>query len=239
MNLPDYVRPIEKEAKFKFKCHAGLKCFTDCCRELELALSPYDLLRLKKALSLTSGEFLERHAVIEFEDDDRFPRVYLGMVDDGKASCPFVKETGCIIYIDRPGACRTYPVGRGASMAKNKQVVAKYVLMKEPHCHGFDSSQNQTIDEWEEDQQIKLYNRFNDELMVLSQHPKIKTGQRLSQEQADQYVNTLYDIDRFREIIANNHPSEVDLLGFSLNDLLNDDTILLSYAIQWFAKKLF
>jgi len=239
MNLPDHVKPIEKEAKFRFKCHAGLRCFTDCCRELELALSPYDLLRLKNALAMSSHDFLERHAIVEFEDDDQFPRVYLGMVDDGRASCPFVKENGCMIYVDRPGACRTYPVGRGASMKKNQEIAAKYVLLNEPHCHGFDDSQQQTIDEWEEDQQIKLYNRFNDELMVISQHPRVKTGQRLNKEQADLYINTLYDLERFRTDIIKSKPTDQELFGFALDDILKDETILLSYAIKWLASKLY
>ena len=239
MNLPDHVRPIEKEAKFKFQCHSVLKCFTDCCHELELALSPYDVLRLKSALNLRSRDFLDRHAIIEFENEDQFPRVYLGMVDDGKASCPFVQEDGCIIYGDRPAACRTYPVGRGSSMTKNKKVVAKYVLLKEPHCHGFESSQNQTIDEWEEDQQIKLYNHYNDLLMAINQHPKIKTGQRLSQDQANLYINTLYDIDQFRSNIVAQNLSDNELYGFNPDEIKNDQTILLNYAIEWLARKLF
>jgi len=237
MNLPDNVKPIEKEARFHFRCHAGLKCFTDCCRQLELALTPYDVLRLKGALKLSSTEFLERHAIVEFEEGDSFPRVYLGMVDDGKASCPYVRESGCLIYVDRPGACRTYPVGRGAAMGKDKKVTSRYVLLKEPHCHGFDAQEKQTIDEWEEDQQISLYNRFNDELMLINQHPKIRAGKRLNQKEADLYISTLYDLDQFKERIVD--LPEEELNGHKVAELKGDDTLLLSFAIEWLARKLF
>ena len=239
MNLPNHVRPIEKEAKFTFRCHAGLKCFTDCCRDLELALTPYDVFRLRQALAIGSRDFLDRHTLIEFAEEDQFPRVYLGMVDDGKASCPFVQTDGCFLYADRPAACRTYPVGRGASMAKNKKVMTRYVLLHEPHCHGFDSSRSQTIAEWEDDQQITLYNHFNDLLMAINQHPKIKTGQRLSPQQADLYINTLYDLDGFRSKIVTRLPPDENLHGLQMNELLHDDSILLTYACTWLCKQLF
>ncbi len=237
MKLPDHVRPIEKEARFKFKCHAGLKCFTDCCRELELFLTPYDVLRLRKALKLNSSQFMNNHAIVEFDSDDQFPRVYLGMVDDGRASCPFVKSSGCILYTDRPGACRTYPVGRGAAMSQNKKIVAKYVLLKEPHCFGFDDVQDQTIDEWEKDQEIRLYNNYNDLLMSITQHPKIR-GNRLSQKQADLYIKTLYYLDDFREDLKNSPPPADQLFNYNIDDILSKDTILLEYAIKWLSTKL-
>jgi len=48
--LPRNVTRIEKEETFHFSCHPSIGCFTDCCRQLELALTPYDILRLKKGL---------------------------------------------------------------------------------------------------------------------------------------------------------------------------------------------
>ena len=46
---------LSLESKFHFHCHAGLACFNQCCRTPTIVLSPYDLLRLKQALGLSSG----------------------------------------------------------------------------------------------------------------------------------------------------------------------------------------
>jgi len=35
------------KSKFKFECHKGVKCFTKCCRGINIVLTPYDIIRLK------------------------------------------------------------------------------------------------------------------------------------------------------------------------------------------------
>ena len=51
---------LTEESRFQFDCHQGLECFTRCCHGIQIMLPPYDILRLKKALNLTSEEFLSR-----------------------------------------------------------------------------------------------------------------------------------------------------------------------------------
>ncbi len=215
--LPEH-QPLKADEVFRFNCHAGISCFTDCCRQLELALTPYDVLRLKKALGLTSGQFLEQYAVIEFEPEDLYPRVYLGMVDDGRASCPFVGNEGCGVYDDRPGACRTYPLGRGASLEAQGDE-ALHILIREPHCHGFAEDREQTLSQWQNGQNLREYNRYNDEMLAIINHPALPAGRRMSREQADDFILCLYDLDRFREKAAAGN---------------KNDTELLSLAIKWF-----
>ena len=43
---------------FKFKCHPGISCFTQCCRGINIILTPYDVIRLKRRLDLPSDQFL-------------------------------------------------------------------------------------------------------------------------------------------------------------------------------------
>ncbi|MCA1766096.1 MAG: YkgJ family cysteine cluster protein, partial [Desulfobulbaceae bacterium] len=114
IGLPRNVRRLGDQETFRFSCHPGVPCFTECCRQLDLALSPYDVLRLRRGLGIPAAEFLDRYAVVEKSEEEPFPTVFLAMVDDGRAACPFVTERGCSVYQDRPGACRAYPVGRGA-----------------------------------------------------------------------------------------------------------------------------
>ena len=46
--------------QFTFACHSGLECYTTCCRDVNIMLTPNDVIRMKKALGLTSTEFLHK-----------------------------------------------------------------------------------------------------------------------------------------------------------------------------------
>ncbi|MDD5757964.1 MAG: YkgJ family cysteine cluster protein [Desulfobulbaceae bacterium] len=218
------AQPLDAAASFKFHCHPGVPCFTDCCRELELALSPYDVLRLRKSLSLSANDFLERYAIIEFGPDDLYPKVYLTMIDDGRASCPFVDpSTGCRVYADRPSACRTYPVGRGVSLDEQGTLHEQFILLHEEHCHGFAEEQTQTIANWQDDQQSKEYNRFNDLLLpLLKPAADSQSLVRFSDEQATLYIDTLYNLDLFKKKYLPDYALSAD-----------DQPALLSHALNW------
>jgi len=141
--VPDLVSSVEPGERFFFLCHKQLHCFTDCCRELELALSPYDVLRLRWATGLTSDELHRRYIIEDKSPGSCFPEFYLTMVDDGRASCVFVTPEGCSIYQNRPGACRTYPLGRGVTRSGDT-ISEQFILLREPHCHGFNEQRVQT-----------------------------------------------------------------------------------------------
>jgi len=191
------VSNLDRDQPFSFRCGPGLTCFTDCCRQLELALTPYDVLRLACHLNISGGEFLERYAVTETSDQDAFPLVYLGMVDDGQASCPFVSAVGCTVYSNRPGACRTYPLGRGARLGPDNRTNDFYVLVTEPHCHGFAECSTQTVTTWLADQELSPYNEFNDLTMAILQHPSIRGGFRPNAGQRARYLEVLYRLTGF------------------------------------------
>ncbi len=220
-NLPESVKALPADEHFQFACHPGVSCFTECCRELELALTPYDVLRLRRALNTTSHAFLDQHAVIEFNNDAPYPIVYLGMVDNGRGQCPFVDVNGCRVYDNRPGACRTYPLGRGASLtAKGENAI--HVLIREPHCQGFAEGKRQCVPDWQTDQEITLYNKSNDEMLAILNHPALINDARMTQEQADSFILSLYNLDIFKEQLSAPETSNMP------------DEALLSYAINWF-----
>ncbi len=195
ISLPQNVRKLGVKERFRFACHCGVPCFTDCCRQLDLALTPYDVLRLRQALGISCTEFLDRYTMVELTDDDIFPQVFLTMVDDGRASCPFVSEDGCSVYADRPGACRTYPVGRGAYMDDNDQPADFHVLLSEPHCRGLEDGPERSVADWNTDQDIAVYNEYNDLVMAIIHHKRIKEGFRPNEEQQQRYLNVLYNPD--------------------------------------------
>ncbi len=189
--LPHQAEPLEEETRFNFRCHPGVDCFTECCRELELALSPYDALRLRRNLGLSAQEFMERHAVVEFTPDDPYPQVYLAMLDDGRASCPFVGPEGCRVYPDRPAACRAYPLGRGVSLRPDGQRREHLVLVREDHCRGFAEPRPQTAQDWQQDQGLAEYNAASDRLLALLTGTDGRL-RRLSVEEGELYLDQLY-----------------------------------------------
>ncbi|MEW6594896.1 MAG: YkgJ family cysteine cluster protein [Thermodesulfobacteriota bacterium] len=229
--LSDHVRPLTEDERFRFRCHPGVSCFTECCRELELALSPYDVVRLARRLGIATSLFLDRYAIVEQGEGDPFPRVFLAMVDDGRASCPFVSPQGCTVYEDRPAPCRTYPLGRGASLREDGSVTVLHVLLSEPHCRGFAENEEQDVALWTADQELLPYHRMNDLLLRLLQHPRIKAGWQPSESRCRQYLATLYDLDRFRNELPAATPDREALLA--------DDGKLLAFAVDHLIRELY
>lgn len=230
----DQVSRLHPGEMFSFLCHKRVGCFTLCCRELELALTPYDVLRLRLATGLSSAELHQRYIIEERTPEEIFPRFYLTMVDDGKASCVFVNEEGCSIYPHRPGACRTYPLGRGTTRVQG-QISEQFVLLREPHCKGFKEKSVQTPKSFMQSQELAPFNLFNDRLTAITQHLRIKEGMRLSAAQLDLYKLALYDLDTFRSQLQN------DLIESPLtvpDSIYEDDERLLDFSLD-FIEKLF
>jgi len=234
--LPEQISSrIERGESFSFRCHCAVRCFTDCCRELELELTPYDVLRLRHATGLDSSELHRRYIIEEPCPDNGFPRFYLTMVDDGSASCVFVTKDGCSIYRDRPGACRTYPLGRGVSRSA-AGVSEQFILLKEPHCKGFEESTAQTVESFMDSQELEPYNRFNDMLTEITQYVPAPGGAQLSDNHRRLYKLALFDIDLFRAGLRARH--EKAPLG-AMEQILDDDEALLEYGITFVRKVIF
>jgi Fe-S-cluster containining protein len=232
--LPEHVEDLKPGEPFAFDCHKGVSCFTHCCRQLELALSPYDVLRLRVATGLHSAELLERYIIREDDPTETFPRFYLSMVDDGQSSCIFVGPEGCRIYAHRPGACRTYPMGRAATLKKTA-LEEHFVLLHEPHCHGFQEKTLQTIKSYTQSQELESYNRFNDMLAEITQHERVRQSMQLSEKQKRIYSLALFNLDGFRSGLK-----KVAAAGTEVPDrVFSDDEALLIYGLEWIKKELF
>jgi Fe-S-cluster containining protein len=237
-HLPEFVTRLSPDDTFAFSCHPGVSCFTECCRMLELALTPYDVLRLRKGTGLTSQQLLDGYVIIEKDQGEPFPRLYLTMVDDGRASCVFVAREGCTIYQHRPAACRAYPLGRAVIRQQDGRIEEHFVLMKEQHCQGFKETSVQDVRGYSLEQDLHTYNRFNDALAVILQHDSIRKGFLPSPGQLEQFILALYNIDLFREMAYSNRLETV-LLSDDDKLRLHDDEELLRYGIDWLQRQLF
>lgn len=106
---------LEEEDTFRFRCHEQLECFNLCCRNLNLFLYPYDVMRLKKRLRISSDRFLDEMVDVVMRPESFFPEVLLRMADNDRKTCPFLTDAGCSVYPDRPDTCRTFPVEQGGA----------------------------------------------------------------------------------------------------------------------------
>lgn len=236
MQLPKNVNRIEAGEFFSFACHPEVDCFTDCCRQLELALTPYDILRLKRETKLDSTSFLAHYVIQEQEADDVFPRFYLTMVDDGRASCVFVSDKGCMVYPGRPGACRAYPMGRAAIRQADNSIDEFFVLLREPHCHGFKEQEEQHVQKYSAGQGLLEYNTFNDAVATILQHEKIRKGLQLGRQQIDSFVLALYDLDAFRKQLEDGQLSGSENYDSAV---YAEDEKLLLFGVEWLSEELF
>jgi Fe-S-cluster containining protein len=240
MHFPENVSRLCGKKRFSFRCHPNVTCFTECCRELELALAPYDVLCLCKELQISSAEFIDRYVVMEQDERGGFPSLYLGMVDDGRASCPFISKEGCKVYNSRPGACRAYPVGRGVTLDANGTVREICVLVHEEHCQGFSEPHSHNVAEWFKNQGLTEHNTVNDELLSLLYHDQAHQGTSLTQEEKDTFLLALYKLDEFRKMVAS--PAFYDKFMLSKEErqtVLADDLHLLGFGIRWLTELLF
>ena len=139
--------------RFKFACHPGVSCFNRCCGDVNIFLSPYDVLRMKKRLGICSTELLDKYCLVPVQKDMRTPVVILRMNDDEAKTCPFLTESGCGIYSDRPWPCRMYPLGLAAQKDTPDGWRGErfYFLLKEKGCQGFGEAKEWTVNEWIED----------------------------------------------------------------------------------------
>lgn len=164
--LKDVVVPVrmEKDDKFQFRCHPGVPCFTRCCRNMNIMLTPYDILRLKNRLGMPASLFLQLYAEPEILVKTGVPIARLKMLKEKDGKCPFVSAQGCQVYTDRPVSCRYYPIGI-ASLRQQEKTAGEeeefFFLIKEKHCKGFLETKEWTVNEWRGDQEADHYDAMN------------------------------------------------------------------------------
>jgi Fe-S-cluster containining protein len=239
--LTDHPR-LGPDDTFTFACHPGLSCFNKCCSDVNIFLAPYDVLRMKRRLGMTSGDFLDAYALLPVQKDMKTPVVVLRMNDDEARSCPFLTDAGCGIYSDRPWPCRMYPLGLAAQKdtPDGWRGDRFYFLLQEEGCHGFDEPQSRTVREWLEDQEIDPYDEWGEAFKELTLHKFFEDGGVLSPEKMHMLFTACYDLDKFREFVFEStllRRFEVD--EDLVEEMRYDDEALLRFAFLWLRFSLF
>ena len=230
----------ELKGGFTFACHPGVPCFNECCRKLNLVLTPYDVLRLKNRLGMTGKEFLDQYANIE-TGQNGWPQPSLAMNHDDEAACPFVSGKGCTVYEDRPGACRTYPLGRAAKGGRaGGPLDETFFLVREEHCRGFEEGTDWTPETWTADQGLELYVEMNDRFLPLLTRQAPDGNPDIIAKKMKMFSLACYDLESFRMFVTQTRlASMFDVPPERLEAVAKDDLELLKFAFDWLGFSIF
>jgi Fe-S-cluster containining protein len=236
--LKDQSR-MTPDDQFAFHCGLNLDCFTECCHDVSIVLTPYDILRLKKALRMDSTQFLEKHTLPLFGAQQKFPLTILRMDAETK-KCPFVTEQGCQVYVDRPWACRMYPLGVAKPKNPTPADQPFYFVLHEELCHGHGQGKTRTVREWIAEQGIEEYEMMGASFQELVLHDFWNREPALTPQQAEMFYMACYDLDRFRRFVFESRFLELfEMDEARVEALRSDDEELLEFGLLWLRFSLF
>jgi len=231
--LKEYPR-LGRDDKFQFACHAGVSCFNECCGDVNIFLTPYDVLRLKNELGISSQDFLDKYTILPIDQNQKLPVVMLKMQDNEKKTCYFVTKEGCSVYPNRPWACRMYPLGLASPGENTPQINEEFFfLLKESVCQGFKEDKEWTVEEWLKDQGIEKYNEFGELYKDLYTHPYLDKAPALTPQKIDMFFLASYNLDKFRDFVLHStflQKFEID--ADYLEKMKNDDEELLRFGFK-------
>jgi Fe-S-cluster containining protein len=239
--LEDHTRLGPKDT-FRFGCYPGISCFNTCCSDVNIFLSPYDVLRLKNRLGLSSTEFLEKYTLLPVQKDMTVPVVLLRMEENEKKSCPFVTDEGCGVYTDRPWPCRMYPVGLATSKDTEDGWRGErfYFLLKEDTCLGHQEAREWTVQEWMDSQEVDAFEEWGEAYKELSLHKFFEDGLILPPEKMEMFFNSTYDLDKLRSFVFKSSLLErFEVDEDFVHRMESDDEALLRFGFLWLRFALF
>ena len=241
---PAEIRPekLSKNSRFQFECHKMVKCFTKCCRGINIVLTPYDIIRLKNRLELPSDEFLAIYTKPEILEKTDLPVVTLKMLDDDQESCPFVRDDGCLVYADRPTSCRYYPLGVASlSHKEGADDNGFYFFVHESHCLGFEEPKQWRVEEWRKDQGVDIHDEINAEWTDLVVRKRsFPKNVMLTEEAKRMFFLASYNIDKFRDFVFNSSFLERYAIDpETVTAIKADEIALLKFGMRWLKFLLF
>lgn len=239
---PVVPQTFDASKVIQFQCHKGIGCWNACCSNIDISLTPYDILRLKRRFEIGSGEFLQKYTVPYEMEQHSIAGVKLRPVDNGTA-CQFMRPEGCSVYEDRPTACRYYPVAL-LSLRRQDEYIdhASYALVEEPHCLGHKEPRQISIDDYRKEQGLVEY----DDLargwrqLILKKKSSGPSIGKPSKRSLELFFMVCYDIDRFSQFVASDGFSLLyDLPPEELKNVLCDDVELMQFGFRFLRQVLF
>ncbi len=230
-------RRLSGEDTFDFRCHAGLSCFNQCCRNLNLFLYPYDVLRLSRYLEIGTDELIDRYVDVVLREGQYFPEVLLRMADNPERTCPFLTDPGCSVYPDRPDTCRTFPIEQGVRFdAESGRSTPVHFYRPPDFCMGRHESQQWTAQTWAQDQEAERYHemtlRWAQIRRLFQSDPWGAEGPQGAK--AKMAFMATYNLDRFREFVFGSSFLKRYRIKPALSRRLRgNDRALLLFGFEW------
>jgi Fe-S-cluster containining protein len=233
---------LEGSAEIRFQCRKGIDCWNACCSNIDISLTPYDILRLSRRLGISTTEFLQQYTFPYELEPNGIAGVKFKPVENGSA-CQFMRPEGCDVYADRPTACRYYPVAL-LSMRRSDEYTDRnaYALVKEPHCHGHNEPRQLSIEEYRQEQGLVEYDELGRgwRQLVLKKKSSGPTIGKPSKRSLQLFFMACYDLDRFRPFVASEQFSETyELPDEEMQKILLDDKELMLFAFRFLRQVMF
>ena len=228
---------LEREHLFRFNCYPGVSCFTQCCQDITIVLTPFDVLRLKNSLKISSDEFLEKYTIIIQEEKKLIPLVILKMNEKDK-KCPFVTPQGCTVYHDRPWPCRMYPLDMNDDGTFS-------LIVDDSHCLGLKESDRWKISDWMSEQGIGPYEEMNELLSKITIPLFARELDITNPDITKMTLMSLYNLDKFRDFVfKSTFLDRLEIEPERIKKIRTSDEDLLLFAFDWiefglFGKKVF
>jgi len=190
---------------------------------------------------MSSDDFLNKHTDTTIDNNSRFPMIKLKMNQDEKKKCPFVSSDGCIIYEDRPGACRIYPLGRAATKPDSQRDIReKYFIVDEDHCLGFQEDREWIIEKWLKNEGVDEYNKMNDQWLGIITSQKSLGPEKDYHQKIQMFFMASYNLDKFREFVfKSKFFKRFKIETTHKESLSSDDVELMKFAFGWLKFSLF
>jgi len=224
--------------RFPFTCHPGVPCFNACCADVNIILTPLDVLRLARRRGLHTREFLDLYTLNPITKELQLPIVMLKMNDEPEKRCPFLESHGCGVYDQRPWACRMYPLGMAIPPARaGEEPEPIFFVFEDDHCQGRlqAGAPQWTAEAWRRDQGVVAQDELEAGFRELVSHPWFIGGRRqLDPRRIEMFYMACYDLDTFRSFIFESSFRDRFELDPDLeNQIARDDEALLRFAFRW------
>ena len=222
--LSEKEQPALKAAgSFCFACHDNLPCFTRCCRDVNIYLTPYDILRLRRSLKIDSGEFLSRYTRHFIAREIHIPVVQLEMNPE-TLYCKLVTDEGCSVYENRPWACRMFPLDLGDVSGEYRMIAGK------ERCLGLNESSTWVVEDWLNSQSVQPHLEMDHAFEKVLPPPGFKAATGMETDLGN-LLFLAYDLDRFASLLDDIQLRAIyDLDDDMLRRVREDDEALLKLA---------
>jgi len=233
---------LQLNSPLQFQCHPGISCFNACCKRADITLAPYDVLRLKRRLGLTSTEFIRQFTVPFQMDGDGLPGIKL-KTDDNGTCLQLAGDAGCGVYSDRPTVCRYYPLALLTLREKDSAIAEeRYSLVKEEHCQGHAEARVLSITDYRAEQNCDEFDAHNREWyqLVLKKKSAGPAVGRPPQISLQLFFMASYDIDTFRRfVLSDNFRKTYTLPADFYTEIEQNDEALLAFSYRFLRQVLF